>query len=328
MAERYAVASGDWSNTATWDGGTLPGASDDVYPNNFTVNVDQNISVNSLRNVAGATAASGGWFEVTAAVTIDTVLDLGDTHVSNSPGYLISLDTGAGNTTITAPNIEGNSGTSSARAIRLFSGYTATLTLNATALRGGTSNSQALYISAPCTIVINADCTSVPVTAAAIYSTVSTATITITGDITSGSIDCLQLAGGTLSITGDITGGTGSTVSGVLLFGAGSLDFTGNLYAGSGTGGVFGGCPAVYTQTSTMKVRINGDIYVGGTPSGQGNPGFFPILGPFTLVSGSAIHALDDADFPTSNAGDDLALGAGGGGVAPTNGVGWPPRQW
>ncbi len=62
MANRYAVATGNWSNTAIWDGGTLPGVGDVVRPNGFTVTIDQSITVGELRNNASAPAAAGGSF--------------------------------------------------------------------------------------------------------------------------------------------------------------------------------------------------------------------------------------------------------------------------
>lgn len=71
MALRYAVANGNWSNTATWDGGTLPASADDVYSNNFTVTVDQNATVLSLRNTAGAPAVAGGRFLLTNGITVN-----------------------------------------------------------------------------------------------------------------------------------------------------------------------------------------------------------------------------------------------------------------
>ena len=82
MANRYAVASGNWSNTATWNGGTLPTSADDVYSNNFTVAVDQNIDVLSLRNTAAAPIVAGGTFNfntagVTASITGATPLAVG-----------------------------------------------------------------------------------------------------------------------------------------------------------------------------------------------------------------------------------------------------------
>ena len=58
MANRYAVASGNWSNTATWNGGTLPTSADVVRPNNFTVTIDQDITVQELRNDASSPAVA------------------------------------------------------------------------------------------------------------------------------------------------------------------------------------------------------------------------------------------------------------------------------
>lgn len=55
MAVRFAIASGNYSNTSTWnDGGTLgiPTTGDDVFTNGFTVNMDVNATVNSLNNSA------------------------------------------------------------------------------------------------------------------------------------------------------------------------------------------------------------------------------------------------------------------------------------
>jgi hypothetical protein len=69
MANRYAVATGNWSNTATWNGGTLPQAGDVVRPNAFTVTIDQDINVESLRNDASSPAVAGGAFVITSATT-------------------------------------------------------------------------------------------------------------------------------------------------------------------------------------------------------------------------------------------------------------------
>jgi hypothetical protein len=54
MGLRVAVANGNWSNTATWNGGVLPAVGDVVASNNFTVTIDQNINVDTLTNAAQA----------------------------------------------------------------------------------------------------------------------------------------------------------------------------------------------------------------------------------------------------------------------------------
>ena len=50
MATRFATATGVWSNTAIWDGGTLPLSDDTVHPNGFTVTIDQDVIIASLNN--------------------------------------------------------------------------------------------------------------------------------------------------------------------------------------------------------------------------------------------------------------------------------------
>jgi hypothetical protein len=68
---RYAVANGNWSNPATWDGGTLPASTAIVRPNGFTVTIDQTITVNELRNDASTPAVAGGSFVLTGNHTIN-----------------------------------------------------------------------------------------------------------------------------------------------------------------------------------------------------------------------------------------------------------------
>lgn len=69
MANYKAVANGNWSNLATWqDNSTgsfvastvLPGAADDVYSNAFTVTINQNITVASLRNTSATGISASG----------------------------------------------------------------------------------------------------------------------------------------------------------------------------------------------------------------------------------------------------------------------------
>jgi hypothetical protein len=50
MALRVAVANGNWSNPAIWNGGFLPQPGDVIASNNFTVTIDQNVNVDLLTN--------------------------------------------------------------------------------------------------------------------------------------------------------------------------------------------------------------------------------------------------------------------------------------
>lgn len=62
MATIKATKSGNWNDTTVWDSGTIPGAGDDVYANNFNVTLTGNVIVASLRNTAGTGIGVGGRF--------------------------------------------------------------------------------------------------------------------------------------------------------------------------------------------------------------------------------------------------------------------------
>jgi len=71
MANRYAVQAGNWSDTSTWDGGTLPQLDDTVRPNGHIVTVDIDVDIGSgdVRTDASGSAVAGGYFEIAAGVT-------------------------------------------------------------------------------------------------------------------------------------------------------------------------------------------------------------------------------------------------------------------
>jgi hypothetical protein len=50
LANVYAITNGNWSAGATWNTGVVPTSADDVFTNNFTVNMDVNATVISLNN--------------------------------------------------------------------------------------------------------------------------------------------------------------------------------------------------------------------------------------------------------------------------------------
>lgn len=69
MATRWAVASGNWSNSAIWNGGTLPTANDDVYADGYAVTINQTATVNSIRTTQRSGGTVGGSFSLNAGVT-------------------------------------------------------------------------------------------------------------------------------------------------------------------------------------------------------------------------------------------------------------------
>lgn len=71
MANVYAVKTGNWSDVTVWNTGALPTSADDVYSNNFTVTIDQNVTVLSIRNESATSITAGGGFILNAGVTVN-----------------------------------------------------------------------------------------------------------------------------------------------------------------------------------------------------------------------------------------------------------------
>ena len=79
MANKWAVASGNWNNTAVWNDGTIPVNGDVVYANgyNVTLNVNPNQPQTTLTNgLCEDTQNSGGYFTLPSSVTTLTLKKL------------------------------------------------------------------------------------------------------------------------------------------------------------------------------------------------------------------------------------------------------------
>jgi len=50
MANKFAIASGNWNNSAIWNDGVVPTIGDDVWANSFNVTLNQDVDVKSLRS--------------------------------------------------------------------------------------------------------------------------------------------------------------------------------------------------------------------------------------------------------------------------------------
>lgn len=50
MANKFAIATGNWNNPVIWNDGVVPTTGDDVWANSFNITLNQDISVNSIRS--------------------------------------------------------------------------------------------------------------------------------------------------------------------------------------------------------------------------------------------------------------------------------------
>ena len=258
MANRFAVANGDWSNTATWDGGTLPTSADDVYTNNFNVNVNQNIDVISLRNTAATGITAGGTFTFN---TPDITADISNTIVMNAASTSFVLVTSTtGLITINIPNGIVN-GQTAPNSILLNHSGNCNLTISCVSFIGGTSTLVGVRI----------------------LDKISTGVLTFNGNVIGGNmtqpvgtnVSTLRLASSSTNIiNGTITGGTGGGTgsNGVFMLN-GDLTVTGNVNAGTGGGGL-----GIFIS-SGGTVNITGNLIGGITSAIQSTAGTLNVTG-------------------------------------------------
>lgn len=227
MAIRYAVASGNWSSTATWNGGTLPTSADDVYANTFTVTIDQSVSVLSLQSGTTTGVTVGGSFTCGISTTITTTASIG--IISGSASVALTITAGT-------VNIYGN-----------LSGNTT-----------GTVNYEAVQASGSSVVNIFGNVIGATVGSGLVLLGASSASIS--GNITGGSGTAkyaMQVnTSGSLQVTGNITGGAGSSSHGITIVTStpSLITIVGNLTGGSGSnaGAISCAVPTTLNLTGTI----------------------------------------------------------------------------
>jgi hypothetical protein len=269
MALRYAVATGNWSNTATWNGGTLPTSADDVYANNFTVTIDQNITVLSLRNTAGSPAVAGGKFVVSSSFT----LDITGTGIYCGTVTCLEITTTSPNTTtINSTDIISSSAGNAVGGILISGNGTININSNIT-------QNQVTYfgfkISGNATINIVGNITMTGFNGSVFSISAVSATINWTGSMLSpssiqagnalfsGSTQS-SFTTSTINIVGNLYGPALFYTTFWLISTNGILNITGNLYGGSINNDQVG----IISMGSAAVVTINGSI----TAGSSGNP--------------------------------------------------------
>lgn len=275
MAVRYAIASGNWSNPAIWNGGTLPGAGDDVYANGYNVTIDQDITVNkiSIKSAPGITGGGSNFYVVSNRI-INANLEGSDVSYTtlyfNAPNIIVTIN----------GNIIGGSASSWGVYMALSN---CTLSVNGTVSGGSGNDSYGIYV-------------------------VSNSTVYVNGNVyrgTAGSSIGLYLAGYSSGyIVGDVYGSNvGDRWGGLTVMASANATVIGNLYGNGGcalccdttgivtvTGSLYAGqfyyalfyrsgrftlngninhpvaaYYTVYIQNSATDVTINGTVYAGGS---------------------------------------------------------------
>jgi hypothetical protein len=176
MAIVYAVKTGNWSDTTVWNTGALPTSADDVYSNNFTVTVNQNINVISLRNGATIGVNAGGQFTGNAGITV-----VCDTIVNGAGQGTLRFLAISGTCVVTANTIIGGS----FAALELINSIALNITINGNILGSPSANAVGLTFNGGTvpSCVINGNITAQ--IGAAVSGGTSTSQVTINGVATS-----------------------------------------------------------------------------------------------------------------------------------------------
>ena len=200
MANVYAITNGNWSAGATWNTGVVPTSADDVFTNNFTVNMDVNATVISLRNTASAPIVAGGSFNFnTAGVTVS----------ATSTSAALGIQPGTTFSTITATtgtvtlNVGSNINYGPSLSATLISNYSGACNfvfsgVNIIALNPGTGGLVRPFDKTSSgTITINANITTTTVASGSVNILTSSAGNTIiNGNVTSGAGICINQSAG------------------------------------------------------------------------------------------------------------------------------------
>lgn len=263
MAIRFAVANGNWSNTSTWNGGTLPTSADDVFSNNFTVTVDQPITVITLRttsNTSPAITAGGGF----VATNGNNIICTGTTINGLNRGFV------HGTTTVLTV-----SGTASLS----ISGDIVPSEVNA-------SNIGTITISGTGTINIVGNINGSLVSPNGSYglNITSAATVNLTGNITtspvgggSGQVGINMSAPATLNITGNLTSNLGRCVQTSNV--APNISVIGNLTVNIGTQCI------LLNSSLAFAISVTGNVSGTNVPAITSNndaPGIVTVAGNIT----------------------------------------------
>jgi hypothetical protein len=297
MAVKYPTLSGNWSNSAIWNGGTLPTAADDVYSNNFTVTIDTNVTVLTISNRAQSPAIAGGGFILNGGITVTCTATIGILCIGAGNCITFSSSgTSTINATITDPDNNSGSGV-------LHSG-SGTLNINGYIRnQGGSTNAPAVRYtgSGILNVVGNIETWWNANTRGLIIS--GTGTVNIVGNIQSGNQAIAVTIDGiscTVNITGIVRGGSGGNASvGVNVTSICTINHTGDVIAVVGRG---------YLLSAACSLTVTGNVY-GGTVSGSLWAGIHSTSSAFVNIYGSLIANFWPALESSSNLAINICTG-------------------
>lgn len=269
MATRRAIANGNWSATATWNGGVVPGNGDTVYANGFNITLDVDVNIGAANNptVSAGSFVSGQWYEITFVGTT-TWTSIG--AASNTTGTVF-LATGVG------------SGTGQAKAL-------ATLTTAANTPAGAAAGGNFIMSTIrQMTADLRAG-TTICLDVTASSGTLAISNLTIVGGSSSNILALRNNSTAALSITScTITGGSATGCAAISNASSGSVTVTTSTLSASGfstAGAINNASTGSITITNSTATGGNVGSAVNAYAINNGSTGTVSITGS-TLTGGS-----------------------------------------
>jgi hypothetical protein len=272
MPTKKAIATGLWSNPAIWDGGTVPLSTEDVYANNFTVTIDQDVTCILLSTTSGTGITAGGGFILNATRTINANITFGLNIVTFSAASPSSA------------TINGNVQSSGNGSGVIHSG-TGTLNVNGNLTQVG-GDAKSINITSTGTLNHVGNITMSGNGAWGIQ-TITACTINTTGTLTQNSADantyCIKAGAlATVNHVGNVVSNAGNAAA-VVIHGGISVTVTGNV-----TGSNITHSHAIVNSTTSAVLTVIGTQTagsVGHTVSVQGTTQYPFFTGPFICHS-------------------------------------------
>jgi hypothetical protein len=288
MANKFAVAAGNWSATSTWAdtpsgsaGASVPVAGDNAYSNGRAVTIDVSITCAKISNEAENGATVGGGFTIVASgLTVNA-----NVYGGTATGTANSTLTIATTTTSATVAVNGTILPYNSYGIYFLPTFPCTLTVVGNVYGGLGSSGFGIYKAGDGSISITGllSVRSGTASGTAYWVGPGLGADTVTGDVYGGGggassygivIGNTSTAGSSLTITGNLTGGyNGSSANAHALYH--NSNNTTVTIVGNCTGGP-------YTQTSANGVYHQGGATIsitGNATAGSGSAGATNVLG-------------------------------------------------